>query len=88
MKLINLIFGLTPWSVQTIVFSPVQTTGAEADARRAALAKKAEDCIARMGDKYRLHGRIERGTHAYVLPKKPSNVVRKSPVQWRAGNGR
>lgn len=82
MKFLNLIFGTNTAGVTVIDFMPIQTQGAEADARRADLTRKAQACIERMGRKYRLHGEVEKGSHEYVLP--PLQNAAKSVVRIHA----
>lgn len=75
-SLVALLFGAHSQETPVIKHLPIQTEGQDADARRARRDIKIQECIDKMGKKYRLHGRIQKGTHRLADPKAPPANVR------------
>lgn len=60
------VLGSAGMDVLRITHLPVQTQGPEADARRTRRDAAVKACIEKLGKKYRLHARVQHGTHRLI----------------------
>lgn len=77
------VLGTAGMDVVRITHLPIQTEGPEAEARRARRAEAVKACIEKLGKDYRLHPRVQHGTHRLIDPDaKPATV---HPLKLRKG---